>query len=95
MDGSDEPQVDVDYPISIHKPKGGLRGEDVQAYLDQIAREINESDEVLIEKVDSSNPRDTSWQDATLRILGGCGGKTGEGGDGDDEDGGDEDGDDG
>jgi hypothetical protein len=97
MAGSDEPQVDVDYHISIKKPKGGLGGEQVQEWLDGIAKAINESD-VLILATDSSDPRDTSWQDATLRTLGGCGGKGGEPGEGDDDTGdddGDGDGDDG
>jgi hypothetical protein len=95
MADSDEPQVDVDYDVSIKKPKGGLGGEDVQTWLNGIANAINASDATLVAS-DSSDPRDTSWQDATLRLLGGCGGKGGEPGDEDTgDDVGDGDGDDG
>lgn len=97
MAGSDEPQVDVDYDVSIKKPKGGLGGEDVQTWLNGIANAINASEASLVAS-SSSDPRDASWQDATLRLLGGCGGKGGEPGEGDDntgDDDGDGDGDDG
>jgi hypothetical protein len=91
MADSDEPLVDVDYTISVKKPRGGLGGEDVQTYLNRIASEINDSDSVLIVQADATDPRDGSWQDATLRINGGCGGKLG--GDDDGDAGGDGDGD--
>jgi hypothetical protein len=93
MADTDEPLVDVDYTISVKKPRGGLGGEEVQTYLDQIARAINDSDSVLILQSDPTDPRDGSWQDATLRINGGCGGKIGGDEDGDGDSGGDGDGD--
>lgn len=93
MADSDEPQVDVPYPVSVKKPHGGLHGEDVKAWLDQIAREINDSDSVRIVPSDDHDPGDTSWQNATLWINGGCGGKLGGDGDEDGDAGGDSDGD--
>jgi hypothetical protein len=104
MPGSDEPDLDEDYQISVKLPEDVADEDDrphhhVQHYLDRLADAINASDHVHVQHDDGVGIRldesGAAWQDATMSIYYsvGCGPKRGDYGDGDGDDDDDRDGD--